>query len=41
MLEQLGGRAKYFKSSGNPKSIIQEILYTYLQEILREQNENS
>jgi len=40
VLEQLGGRAKHFKSLGNPKSIVQEItkLYTYLQKILREQN---
>jgi len=32
MLEQLGGRAKHFKSLGNPKSIVQEItkLYTHL-----------
>ena len=26
MLEQLGGRAKYFKSPENPKFIVQEIL---------------
>ena len=40
MLGQLGRRAKHFKSLGNPKSIVWEIteLYTYLQEILREQN---
>ena len=32
MLGQLGGRAKHFKSPGNPKFIVQEItkLYTYL-----------
>ena len=38
MLEQLGRRAKHFKSPGNSKSIVQEItkLYTYLQKILRE-----
>jgi len=31
LLEQLGRRAKHFKSPGNPKSIVQEItkLYTY------------
>ena len=32
LLEQLGGRAKHFKSPVNPKSIVQEIteLYTHL-----------
>jgi len=32
LLGQLGGRARYFKSPENPKSIVQEIteLYTYL-----------
>jgi len=40
VLGQLGERAKYFKSLGNPKSIVWEItkLHTHLQEILREQN---
>ena len=43
LLEQLGRRAKHFKSPGNPKSIVQKItkLYTYLQEILKEQNRKS
>jgi len=37
VLEQLGRRAKLFKSPGNSKSIVWEVieLYTYLQEILR------
>ena len=43
VLGQLGGRAKHFKSLGNSKSIVQEItkLYTHLQKIFREQNEDS
>jgi len=39
MLGQLGRKAKYFKSLGNPKSIVQEI--TELQEILKKQNGDS
>jgi len=38
VLGQLGGRARHFKSPGNPKFIVQEITeqYTYFQKILRE-----